>query len=530
MECDVFRGIGGVAYKYYLLFQHHLPPPISTYTTDAPQTMVNDGSGVGADPNQTKDTYVLENDEQHPSYIIGKAPGPYVAEHSRSILTRLGARIAFFGIDARTERTRHQVNYPDTYQMIFDRVSKELADAAARGQPITHLVVLLGIPIAYPRLTWLENIFSSPLMGPIKFMNKRFGVAGGFINHFDGGVDLLDDLDDHYTARTHKKERHELMNMLQFLAETYSVRVTILSGDVHLAAIGRFYSHPRLQVPMAKDHRYMVNVISSAIVNKPPPGAVANLLARRNKIHHLDETTDETLMSIFDKDPGESSKKANWNQVTMPSRNWAMITECSTSAHTSVFPQHPETGNNVDAPSQAHNQNGAAGQVGQAQADDAFLSANPGTGERPHSAIPENEFAQQHPTKKPHSIAGHSLRLHSKSKKFDKNLGHSAIGPGEVSAGTTHRAANLQTHGTAGDGALDVAIRVERDQHDKSGQTRSYGMYIPVLEMGHPVPREPVRKDWNAIFGHWWKIGRDKEDVENGGKVTEKSKGMPGGA
>lgn len=33
MKCDVFRGIGGTAHKYYMLFQHHLPPPPSTYTT-----------------------------------------------------------------------------------------------------------------------------------------------------------------------------------------------------------------------------------------------------------------------------------------------------------------------------------------------------------------------------------------------------------------------------------------------------------------------------------------------------------------
>lgn len=33
MRCSVFRGIGGAANKYYLLFQHHLAPPPSTYTT-----------------------------------------------------------------------------------------------------------------------------------------------------------------------------------------------------------------------------------------------------------------------------------------------------------------------------------------------------------------------------------------------------------------------------------------------------------------------------------------------------------------
>lgn len=107
-------------------------------------------NGIGADPAQLKDTFVLQGQEEEPSYIIGSKPGPYVAEHSRSIYARLGARIAFFGIDARTERTRHQVNYPETYQIIFDRLKKELTAAAASSNPIQHLIVLLGIPIAYP--------------------------------------------------------------------------------------------------------------------------------------------------------------------------------------------------------------------------------------------------------------------------------------------------------------------------------------------------------------------------------------------
>lgn len=38
MKCDVFRGIGGTAHKYYMLFQHHLPPPPSTYTTGKSDT------------------------------------------------------------------------------------------------------------------------------------------------------------------------------------------------------------------------------------------------------------------------------------------------------------------------------------------------------------------------------------------------------------------------------------------------------------------------------------------------------------
>lgn len=47
-------------------------------------------------------------------------------------------------------------------------------------------------------------------------MNTKNGwLGGGFFNHFDGSVDLLDDLDDHYTARTHKKERNWMIEKFQ---------------------------------------------------------------------------------------------------------------------------------------------------------------------------------------------------------------------------------------------------------------------------------------------------------------------------
>ncbi|KAL2831985.1 hypothetical protein BDW59DRAFT_139515 [Aspergillus cavernicola] len=327
MKCSVFRGIGGVAFKYYCLFQHHIAPPKSTYTTDAPQTMQAVNGTAGADPRQLEDTFVLEGEAEDNSWIIGKNPGPYVEEKSRNLYMRLGKRIAFIGVDARTERTRHQVNYPETYDLIFDRLEREVA--AAHGD-IKHLVVLLGVPIAYPRLAWLENILSSPLIAPIRLLNKRFGLAGGFFNQFDGQVDLLDDLDDHYTARQHKRERREFIQRLQEFAGNHSVRVSILGGDVHLAAIGRFYSNPKLGIRSENDPRYMVNVVSSAITNKPPPKAVANLLGRRNKIHHMDSDTDETLMNIFDGQPGGVEKSAAWNKVTMPSRNYACITEIET--------------------------------------------------------------------------------------------------------------------------------------------------------------------------------------------------------
>jgi hypothetical protein len=436
MKCDVFRGIGGTAYKYYMLFQHHLPPPVSTYTTDAPQTMEAGTNGVGVDPEQMKDTYVLQGQEEEPSYIIGPKPGPYVAEHSRSIYARLGARMAFFGIDARTERTRHQVNYPETYSIIFDRLRKELGAATASSNPIQHLIVLLGIPIAYPRLTWLENVLRSPLIGPIKFLNKRFGVAGGLFNHFDGSVDLLDDLDDHYTARAHKKERLGLILELQNLAAEFSVRITILGGDVHLAAVGRFYNSGK--IPVINDHRYIANIISSAIVNKPPPSTIANLLARRNKIHHLDESTDETLLNLFDKKSGHEAKTASWNHVTMPARNWAMITE-----------------NPIRSP------NGS----GPKMENGPDLRNDP---------APDVEG---HPNGTDGSSKNHST-VRSLGEYTGRD-GYHPLHPGEVNAGSQNRA--VTSHGKSGDGSLDVCIRVEKNQHDPEGHTQAYGFWIPLL-------------------------------------------------
>lgn len=377
MRCPVFRGLGGVAFKYYVLFQHQRAPPKSTFTTDNPDTMNAIDGTTGPDPRQLEHSYVYQEKDDDPSCILGPRPGPYVEEKSRNFYMRLGKRIAFLGIDGRVERTRHQVNYPETYDILFERLEKELA--ASNGE-IKHVILLLGVPIAYPRLAWLENIISSPIIAPIRLLNRRFGVGGELFNKFDGQVDLLDDLDDHYTARNHKRERRQLIQRLQAVAERFSVRVTILGGDVHLAAVGRFYTRVKNGVPVINDEKYMVNVISSAITNKPPPKAVANLLARRNKIHHMDSQTDETLMKIFDKQPGGKEKSADFNKVTMPSRNYACLTEVDFSGVNGAtkqveegelaqfhlpknghFPLHP---GEVDAGTQHPAADGVTGKVG----------------------------------------------------------------------------------------------------------------------------------------------------------------------
>lgn len=176
-------------------------------------------------------------------------------------------------------------------------------------------------------------------MDPIKALGKT-GVFGNVLNHFDGGVEVLDDLDDHWTAKNHKSERSIVIEDLQDLAADKSLRVTILryvsrprallsscansvsSGDVHLAAIGQFYSNPKLGLAKHKDFRYIPNIISSAIVNAPPPDLMADILNKRNKVHHFDKETDEDMIPIFAH--GVDGKPRN-NKHLLPHRNWCSI-------------------------------------------------------------------------------------------------------------------------------------------------------------------------------------------------------------
>ncbi|KAJ6257837.1 hypothetical protein Dda_7626 [Drechslerella dactyloides] len=309
--CPVFAGLGSVAFKYYLLFQHHTP--------------------------------LSEGEVTEPSWVLGAQPGPFIREPSRSTFMFLGRRVAFLALDCRTERTREELLSNGTYTRVFQRLESEIIPGETK-----HLIILLGVPIAYPRLVWLENILTSSLMNPIKYIaSKRSdGTMNGFLNKFDGGVELLDDMMDHWTARGHKRERNWLILEMQKLAQAKDCRVTFLG--------------------------YMVNVVSSAIVNTPPPNALADLLNKRNKVsslvwnprctadanprcniqvHKLQRDTHEEQVKIFFTDP--KGKPRN-NNTTLPARNYCRISENRTGTHVGEYedditkPMEAQTETDVD--------------------------------------------------------------------------------------------------------------------------------------------------------------------------------------
>ena len=158
----------------------------------------------------------------------------------------------------------------------------------------------------------------------------RFSFGKNAINPFDGEIELMDDLNDHYTSRAHADERRHLVERIQFVCAAHSVRVTILSGDVHLAAVGRFFTtHRGTNPPIEEDFRFMNNIISSAIVNQPPPAVMAKLIAQGDKIRQLNTQTEETLFKLFRSDSSNSKTEPAATTVAMPRRNYSIITENS---------------------------------------------------------------------------------------------------------------------------------------------------------------------------------------------------------
>lgn len=256
--------------------------------------------------------------------------------------------------------------------------------------------------------------------------------------------------------------------------------MTILGGDVHLAAYGRFYSNPKLRIPAHLDHRYMPNVISSAITNHPPPAAVANLLARRNKIHHFDGDTDETLLNIWDEDPGAARGMdkitKDFNRCTMPSRNYAILTE-SHDPHTT----DAESGRVGNVDGQAANDRTANGHT---------TNGHTTNGQIVNHHTTNGDIANGHIANSNADVSvdesmqykGGRLAHHTLSEKHGSP--REAISDGELGCGTMHPAADsTKPSGLGGRYGLDVCYRIEVDHGDREGKTQGYGVTIPSLDL-----------------------------------------------
>ncbi|KAL2444515.1 hypothetical protein ABEF95_016960 [Exophiala dermatitidis] len=481
METPIFSGLGNVAFKYYMLFQHQSVPEETT--------------------------------AHEPSWILGREPGPYIRQPSRSVFMHLGKHVAFLGLDCRTERMRDEVLSVDTVDTILERCRRELVEGETK-----HLIILIGVPVAYPRLVWLENVLTSRFMDPVKALGRVGVLKGGFLNKFDGGVEILDDLDDHWTATHHKRERNDLVLDFQDLAAEKSCRLTILSGDVHLAAVGQFHSNPKLKIPKDKDHRYMPNIISSAIVNTPPSDMLADILNRRNKTHHLDKYTDENMIPMFTHDV--DNRRRN-NKHMLPRRNWCSIREYAPGSTPPPTPSPSESPDASDAEEEHQQERPEPGRrrfsFSKEDVNPRALFRRLSSRNAPPTSYRDTMYEQgrsashdgtTHPPKSASNSRQSSGEFQAipgrRASSFDQapvrpnmlrrptNLSERAARKGNVPA-VDAEGNEIDVNDQINlDGGLDVVLNVEVNQKDPSGITVPYRLLIPALWYDGSSDREKL--------------------------------------
>jgi hypothetical protein len=175
-------------------------------------------------------------------------------------------RVQALVLDLRTERSRTQILGEATWQA----AQGWLARPAPGPQPVHHLLVLASVPVAHPKFAPLED----------------------WLDVFDSEHvtrSLNDDVRDHWSHEDHEAERLRLTRVLLDAAAKRRLHVSIVSGDVHVAAWGRLYRKDAAGQPDAT----IDQLTSSGVVNSMPGGfgglvlmAGLNRLAR--KVQELD--------------------------------------------------------------------------------------------------------------------------------------------------------------------------------------------------------------------------------------------------
>lgn len=187
-------------------------------------------------------------------------------------------------LDTRSERTQDTIISLKSWNAIFQWMDQL--------QDLKHLLVMTGIPVVYPNYSTIETA----------------------LRLLPGRQDLEDDLLDHWRSRSHRTERLRLIHRLLKFSKQKTCRVTIISGDVHLAAIGIIESK---RIDNTNSNAGTINqLVSSPIVNLPQPRVsrfYLDWLAR--KVEKVDRGITARMVEF----PGTEERFINY-------RNWLSLT------------------------------------------------------------------------------------------------------------------------------------------------------------------------------------------------------------
>jgi len=144
-------------------------------------------------------------------------------------------------LDNRSERTTNQIMSPNHWNDV-----KSYLDGL-QNEVVKNLLIMSGVPVVYRSFATVEKLFDAT----------------------PWHEELEDDVQDHWSATSHQAERMKLvMVFLNFLKAkqdkqtTTPLRGILLSGDVHVGALGQIWDASR-KVGLTQ-------IISSGIVHPPP--------------------------------------------------------------------------------------------------------------------------------------------------------------------------------------------------------------------------------------------------------------------
>jgi hypothetical protein len=163
--------------------------------------------------------------------------------------------VAILALDLRTERSRTQIMGNATW----DSLTGVLRDVnALNGRGVQHLVVLSSVPVAHPKISLAEGLLD----------------AFGSDHVTDSNAD---DINDHWSHDRHDGERKRLIRTLIRTATEQELRVTLVSGDVHVAGWGTIY---RKDTTSANNWLRINQFTSSAIIHPSLTGLFERLFLR----------------------------------------------------------------------------------------------------------------------------------------------------------------------------------------------------------------------------------------------------------
>lgn len=207
--------------------------------------------------------------------------------------------VAIVAADLRTERSRTQVMGSDTWRQIKDWTGN-LKTGRVGPQPnngCQHLLFMSSVPVVHPKLPMAEL-----------FLDK-FGQ-----DHVTDSN--ADDLKDHWSHDDHEGERKRLLEVLSSLARDKKIRVSLVSGDVHVALWGTAY---RKDLPASETWSQMHQFTSSAVVHPSLMGVMERLfLSWLNSNAKQPQNIDVQYVAEVMSFPGH-------DKHVMAARNWLAL-------------------------------------------------------------------------------------------------------------------------------------------------------------------------------------------------------------